>query len=398
MIRYEIENQIRDGKIQLELIAVNKETFQLKKIQIDGINGEKKVEVELPHIISIKENPFENFPNLQRVDIKGNLDYIADGTFKNCVELEEITFPENVNYIGAEAFSGCKKLKKILLPENKETVNPDLCPPHDEMIFGLPDGEELVVSAADSQRIGKNAFLNCSSLKEITLPVTIKRLDNNAFRGCKSLEKIEFPSKLQQIDDGVFVGCENLKEIIIPKTARIAKDICESDKFHKIILPKDHEHQKICQGELLELDQQICGDAVLSLNKKVFWRCLTDTKKTYSIPDGVLTIAKSAMMGRKFKAIRLPKTLKYIREYAFADCTEITEMILPKGVEWIGVGTFYGCTNLKKIIAKGRKSWKEDAWIVDDVRKVEIEIGARKKREQSLTYQPFAEIKDLLKI
>ena len=155
-------------------------------------------------------------------------------------------------------------------------------------------------------------------------------------------------------------------------------------------------HQKICQGQLLESYQQICDGAILSDDKKIFYGCLNNTEKCYAIPEGVTCIAFAALEGKRFHSIILPKSIEIIDRYAFANCVGLTKIVIPKNVKIIREGAFWGCTNLKKIIVKGRKPWREDYLLFDDVKIVEIEIGARKKREQSLTYQPFLEVSKLL--
>lgn len=45
---------------------------------------------------------------------------------------------------------------------------------------------------------------------------------------------------------------------------------------------------------------------------------------SYTIPDGVVTIAKGAFQGNKYiKTIRIPYSVKYIGDNAFADCEQL---------------------------------------------------------------------------
>jgi hypothetical protein len=77
-----------------------------------------------------------------------------------------------------------------------------------------------VVFAAGSkfQRIEKNAFLNCSSLKSICIPASVETISASCFRGCSSLERLTFEpgSKLTAIGSEAFSRCSSLVSICVP--------------------------------------------------------------------------------------------------------------------------------------------------------------------------------------
>ena len=60
--------------------------------------------------------------------------------------------------------------------------------------------------------------LNCTSLKEITLPASVTVVDNETFRGCTGLERVMLPKSLTEISYYAFSGCTSLTEIVIPET------------------------------------------------------------------------------------------------------------------------------------------------------------------------------------
>ncbi|KAL7718589.1 Leucine rich repeat protein bspa family [Entamoeba marina] len=57
---------------------------------------------------------------------------------------------------------------------------------------------------------------NPSTIKEITIPSTIKSLGVACFNSCISLQSIILPSSLTSIDIGCFESCSSLTSIIIP--------------------------------------------------------------------------------------------------------------------------------------------------------------------------------------
>lgn len=80
--------------------------------------------------------------------------------FDDFVNLESVEMSDSVQKIGRYAFSNCWKLKEIKLSPN-------------------------------ITQIGKDAFLDCPSLKKIVLPEKLEKYDKNAIRYCTSLDEIE---------------------------------------------------------------------------------------------------------------------------------------------------------------------------------------------------------------
>ncbi|MGP1369371.1 MAG: leucine-rich repeat domain-containing protein [Treponema sp.] len=68
--------------------------------------------------------------------------------------------------------------------------------------------------------IGDHAFKECSSLKEITLPASLKSIGNGAFWKCTHLETISISDGLTTIGDEAFRRCSSLKEITLPASVK----------------------------------------------------------------------------------------------------------------------------------------------------------------------------------
>jgi hypothetical protein len=62
-------------------------------------------------------------------------------------------------------------------------------------------------------KIGGFAFAKCSSLKEITLPETVKIIEVGAFTDCSSLIGIVLPKSLTKIEVDTFKNCSTLQDI-----------------------------------------------------------------------------------------------------------------------------------------------------------------------------------------
>ncbi|MDR2497666.1 MAG: leucine-rich repeat domain-containing protein [Tannerellaceae bacterium] len=65
-------------------------------------------------------------------------------------------------------------------------------------------------------KIGRAAFLGCSSLSSVTMPNVLTSIEDYAFWGCISLTSVTFPASLTSIGREAFYGCTSLKSVTIP--------------------------------------------------------------------------------------------------------------------------------------------------------------------------------------
>lgn len=65
------------------------------------------------------------------------------------------------------------------------------------------------------ESIGKQAFSNCTRLKNVLIPKSVKSIGYSAFNFCISLKKIFIPEKVKNIKYRTFAYCLNLEEIFL---------------------------------------------------------------------------------------------------------------------------------------------------------------------------------------
>ena len=69
-----------------------------------------------------------------------------------------------------------------------------------------------------------------------------------------------------------------------------------------------------------------------------------------TIPDSVTTIYHGAFRNCQYiREFKLPKSLRYIGNYAFAFIQDLEHIAIPDGVVSLGMGAFRNCDNLKEI-------------------------------------------------
>jgi len=171
-------------------------------------------------------------------------------------------------------------------------------------------------------------FMDCRSLKEVTLREGLEEIGACAFCNCRSLERINFPSTLIKIIHGAFMNCHSLKEIQLLEGL---KEIRHS-AFHSCV----------------SLERINYPSTLIKIDNSAFYRC--HSLKELDLPEGLKEIGRSVFEDCVvLERINFPFTLIKIGHRAFSDCRSLKEVNLPERLEEIGDGAFQNCRLLDGI-------------------------------------------------
>ena len=175
------------GKVEVNGFSITVKAIGGQRFQ--NIGGLKKI--ILPSTVTtICDNAFQNC-SLESIDLSHVL-YIGAYAFQNC-ELDSIDL-SHVLSIGAYAFQECSKLREI--------GNPNLT----TITEGVFEGTNISsISFPNATTIMNDAFKNCKSLINITLPKIISI-------GCQNSNGVSY--------GGAFSGCDALRTITLPETIK----------------------------------------------------------------------------------------------------------------------------------------------------------------------------------
>lgn len=181
---------------------------------------DKLMTVKLPKSVKYIDQAFNNCSQLRSVEMPENLICVGDttdgnysyndntGAFRNCTNLEEIIF-HNCEKIGGNAFYQCNSLQEITLPKNLKHVG--------SYAFNYCSQLKDIILPSEVETISDHAFEFCGNLSSIQFPPSLKRIESYAFRDCSKLSSINLPG-LTSISENTFSGCSNLTEIKLPST------------------------------------------------------------------------------------------------------------------------------------------------------------------------------------
>ena len=176
--------------IELVVVEVNNLAFGTTNTHLEA---DKIVKVELVALLLLHlEHKFVVENHL------GTLFGVDIGKCHDCTALTTITLPENMLYLGAQAFLGCTSLKEITLPASGIT----------EYSWGmfLGAGLETVTLRDGVEVLPTNIFLG-TALTEITIPASVTKIMPGALGGCEQLVRVKFEGNAPVLED---VGVGNM--------------------------------------------------------------------------------------------------------------------------------------------------------------------------------------------
>lgn len=258
----------------------------------------------------IREGTFCDCESIRTLKIPEGIEVIESGAFRGCTSLCELTLPSSLRHIGAEAFMGCTALREV-----------SLC--------------------AKIEFIGERAFMGCTSLSRVGGAGFVKQISAEAFRGCTSLKRLDFFLKIERIAKRAFMGCSSLSSL---------------DLYGSL-----HTMDDECFAECTALKSVEISSNIKYIGKSIFRGCsslvsCSFTKSHTRVPEGMFENCG-------FKSLQLPLNIQVIGRRAFAECHELTQLLIPSTVKRVEPYAFHKCGNLTRLeIASGVETVAEYAF------------------------------------
>ena len=141
-----------------------------------------------------------------------------------------------------------------------------------------------------------NAFYECSTLKHIDLPDTLRKIGHHVFYACSALEEISVPDSVTDIGMGAFCGCAELSSASLPDTLSTLPESC-------------------------------------------FRSCTS--LSDFTVPEGVSRIGAFCFSGcTSLKNVSLSSRLKGVGDCSFYMCSSLKGVYVPPSVKDIGICAF----------------------------------------------------------
>ncbi len=333
-------------------------------------------EIVIPDsVTTLGESAFSDCIKLKSVTVGNNVPHINKRAFYGCSALTQIAIPDSVARICSEAFVGCSSLKTISFTENSKLkiIETDAFKDVPIETATVPtvvcehlNKETLKTVTICSGTSIDNAFQYFTNLKSVTLCDTITVIGGGAFYGCTKLESIAIPDSVTEIGSDAFWDCSSL-EVTFGKDSQlktIGDGAFRGCGFSHFTIPDSvtvigESAFAIC-GNLSYLT---IGSGVETIKFNAFSGSggFSELRYTGNIEGwcdiwglGNLMkdhrIYKFFINGEEIKGeLVIPDTITSIPNYAFYNCSAITDIFIPDSVTSIGSYAFYGCLPLASL-------------------------------------------------
>ena len=165
-------------------------------------------------VTSIGDEAFSGYRGLTAVVIPDGVTSIGHQAFVSCWDLTSVTIPDSMTSISNTAFFQCPELKYNYYDNAQYLGNESN--PYVALIRMTDTRSTSCIIHDQTKIISKAAFLDCDSLKTITIPDKVTAIGSVAFRGCSSLTSVIIGDAVTDIGSSAFMWCRSLTSIVIP--------------------------------------------------------------------------------------------------------------------------------------------------------------------------------------
>ena len=305
--------------------------------------------VTIPHtIVEIGESAFTG-TGLVSIVIPNEVVTIGSNAFSSCSTLLSVTLGSGIRTVGEEVFKNCKRLKKVIVDDVSVLCN---------IYMGLPQGFVLY---KDEE----------TEIKELVIPKGVTSIVDGAFSWCNGEMSVVIGNDVENVGQS-FMYCSNIKSVFLGDKVRELKqsfDECtglESVSFGSSIQLIGGAAFRDCKN----LKKVIIRDIAAWCSATVYSSPISHAHHIYSdenseitnlvIPEGVEEINYYNFADcSELKTVKLPSSLKKIGGGSFINCDGLTTLTIPADVKEINWGAF-NCNNLATVISLIQEPFKID--------------------------------------
>lgn len=259
------------------------------------------------------------------VVVEEGITSLDDGLFSECSQLTSVSLPNTLTRISGYTFEYCTALTSIQIPDSVTTI-------------------------------GSGAFNYCSALTSIQIPDSVTTIGDSAFSGCTSLTDIQIPDSVTEIGYRAFQGT-GLTSLTLPKSiAKLSYNtFAHCENLTDIQISEDCLNYKLVDGVIYDKS----GETLVFVP---FYKT-----GSYTVPDGVTTIADSAVSYTGITDITLPKTVTSIGAGAFWHNAQLTRVKFTNLNDTVNIQScaFANCPNLTAVNLPAAITYQRFEWDID---------------------------------
>ena len=333
----------------------------------------------------IDSSAFSACKLLNNITFNANLRTINKYAFFNCSNLSNLTFVEGLTTIGQEAFERTA-LNSVRLPESLTTLGYAAfikCPNLNDIYIGskvndmggsivreCPNITKVEISQLNTKYFAEGnivyeknsdnsltllfapnnlasaninsrtkvikaeAFLMNNKITSIIIPEGVEILEHRIFETCNNLQTLTIPSTVKSIGKKLVQSCSNLNTINIVNNKKYTAD-------GGVIYEKNSSGEKVKVISAANvLVNYTMPNTIVGLEESAFASCSKLKQITLSTNPLFQELPREAFHQCGFSSITVPGNVKKIQKNCFSHCTNLTNLVLNEGVEYLSDSIF----------------------------------------------------------
>jgi hypothetical protein len=297
---------------------------------------------------------------LKTIELPSSVREIKHGFAANCTALQEIVLCQDscLEFLQVGFATGCTALRQFVIPSSVK-----------ELRGRQTSSTRTAYSSPYYSPTPADGFLDgCESLVSIDIPdsVTTIAVRQGFLRNCNSLMSVRIGTGLTHLPDA-FVGCTSLRELTLPDTL-VSLGCTGVDVNVKV--PTTLGFARGCTS----LKSIHLGRYVTHIGRGFAAGC--PGIESVALPDTLLTVGDHFFASSGLRSIQLPEQLQSIGEHAFAGCLHLTELTVPDSTTDVGSSFLAGCRALRTVHFGSRVKCLESRTCGDCISLVRVHVPA----------------------
>jgi hypothetical protein len=199
--------------------------------------------------------------------------------------------------------------------------------------------------------IGNDAFYNCSTLTDVTIPDSVTNIGGQAFEKCSGLTRVTIPNSVTSIGGEAFRECTRLTNVTIPDSVTSMGDLAffSCSSLSKVTIDNGLSSiPPVAFQDCINLTSVTIGNGVTNIGFYAFQNCSNLTSVT--LPNSLTGIDNTAFqLCTSLTSITIPDRVIVIGQAAFSQCSGLTSVTIGNSVTLIDSGAFAECTSLTSV-------------------------------------------------
>ena len=263
---------------------------------------------------------------------------IGVSAFKDCKNITSVYIPDTVEYIRNYAFYNCTSLKAIQLPSSiKQICGTRSSFSNCKALEGVYINDlaawcniDFPSYTCNPLYTGAGLYLWGELVEDLVIPEYVTTLKPCTFSKYQFLKSVTFHEDIEEIGERAFFSCTNLAEIDIPGVpVKIRKEAFKNTGYYKDTNNWEEEMLYI-DGHLIESESD---------------------SKEITLKNGTVTVADYAFYAAPatVEVLYLPDSLVRIGDYSFLGVCGLKEIFFGRYLQYIGAHAFEGTYELDEL-------------------------------------------------